>query len=183
LAQEEETMSKQIQEAYIVAATRTPVAKRNGMFRNVRPDDMLAHVLKAAVAKQPGLDAGEIGDVIVGCAFPEAEQGLNVARIGLLLAGLPDSLLPIICGMMVIDSVPPAIMTSASPRRIRSAAIATACRPLEQKRLMVMAGTRFGKPASRRPVNCTNRPHCQCPNNATTTATKISFGTNTKLIS
>ena len=84
-------MSKQIQDAYIVAATRTPVAKRNGMFRSVRPDDMLAHVLKAVVAKVPGLDATEIGDVVVGCAMPEAEQGMNVARIGLLLAGLPDS--------------------------------------------------------------------------------------------
>lgn len=83
-------MTRQIQDAYIVAATRTPVAKRKGAFRNVRPDDMLAHVLKAVVARQPGLDAGEIGDVIVGCAFPEAEQGLNVARIGLLLAGLPN---------------------------------------------------------------------------------------------
>ncbi|NMG43163.1 acetyl-CoA C-acyltransferase [Aromatoleum toluvorans] len=84
-------MSRQIQEAYIVAATRTPVAKRNGMFRSVRPDDMLAHVLAAVVAKVPGLDAREIGDVIVGCAMPEAEQGMNVARIGLLLAGLPDT--------------------------------------------------------------------------------------------
>ena len=84
-------MSKQIQDAYIVAATRTPVAKRNGMFKSVRPDDMLAHVLKAVVAKVPGLDAAEIGDVIVGCAMPEAEQGMNEARIGLLLAGLPNS--------------------------------------------------------------------------------------------
>ena len=84
-------MSKQIQDAYIVAATRTPVAKRNGMFRSVRPDDMLAHVLKAVVAKVPGLDATEIGDVVVGCAMPEAEQGMNVARIGLLLAGLPNT--------------------------------------------------------------------------------------------
>ena len=83
-------MTRQIQDAYIVAATRTPVARRKGAFRNVRPDDMLAHVLRAIVAKQPGLDAGEIGDVIVGCAFPEAEQGLNVARIGWLLAGLPN---------------------------------------------------------------------------------------------
>ncbi|KAA3654085.1 MAG: acetyl-CoA C-acyltransferase [Proteobacteria bacterium] len=82
---------KQIQEAYIVAATRTPVAKRNGMFRNVRPDDMLAHVLRGVVGKVPGLDASEIGDVIVGCAMPEAEQGMNVARIGVLLAGLPDT--------------------------------------------------------------------------------------------
>ncbi len=84
-------MNTQIQDAYIVAATRTPVAKRNGMFRTVRPDDMLAHVLKAVVAKVPGLDATEIGDVVVGCAMPEAEQGMNVARIGLLLAGLPNT--------------------------------------------------------------------------------------------
>jgi len=84
-------MSKQIQEAYIVAATRTPVAKRNGMFRSVRPDDMLAHVLRAVVNEVPELDESEIGDVITGCAMPEAEQGMNVARIGLLLAGLPAS--------------------------------------------------------------------------------------------
>lgn len=82
-------MTKQIQDAYIVAATRLPVAKRNGMFRNVRPDDMLAHALKAVMAQAPGLDPALIGDVIVGCAMPEAEQGMNVARIGLLLAGLP----------------------------------------------------------------------------------------------
>ncbi len=82
-------MSKQIQEAYIVAATRLPVAKKNGMFKNVRPDDMLAAVIKAVVAQVPGVDPARIGDVIVGCAMPEAEQGMNVARIGLLLAGLP----------------------------------------------------------------------------------------------
>jgi len=82
-------MSKQIQDAYIVAATRLPVAKKNGMFRNVRPDDMLAHAIKSVVAQVPGIDPALIGDVIVGCAMPEAEQGMNVARIGLLLAGLP----------------------------------------------------------------------------------------------
>ncbi|MDO8959354.1 MAG: acetyl-CoA C-acyltransferase, partial [Rhodocyclaceae bacterium] len=82
---------KQIQEAYIVAATRLPVAKKNGMFRNVRPDDMLAHVIKSVVAQVPGIDPALIGDVIIGCAMPEAEQGMNFARIGLLLAGLPDS--------------------------------------------------------------------------------------------
>src|SRR5688572_10122081 len=85
-------MPRQIQEAFIVAATRTPVGKApRGMFRNVRPDDMLAHVLKGAVAQVPGLDPHDIGDVIVGCAMPEAEQGMNVARIGVLLAGLPDT--------------------------------------------------------------------------------------------
>jgi acetyl-CoA acyltransferase len=62
-----------------------------GMFKNVRPDDLLAHVLKSAVAQCPGLDLHDIGDVITGCAMPEGEQGMNVARIGLLLAGFPDT--------------------------------------------------------------------------------------------
>ena len=84
-------MSKQIQDAYIVAARRLPVARRNGMFRNVRPDGMLAYALRAVMADVPGLDPARIGDVIVGCAMPEAEQGMNVARIGALLAGLPDT--------------------------------------------------------------------------------------------
>src|SRR6187551_1479423 len=84
-------MAKQVQDAYIVAATRTPVGKApRGMFRNTRPDDMLAAVLKAALGKCAGLDPVAIEDVIVGCAMPEAEQGMNVARIGSLLAGFPD---------------------------------------------------------------------------------------------
>ena len=85
-------MTRQVQDAYIVSATRSPVGKApRGMFKNVRPDDLLAHVLKAAVAQCPGMDVSAIDDVIVGCAMPEAEQGMNVARIGLLLAGLPDT--------------------------------------------------------------------------------------------
>ena len=85
-------MSKSLQDAYIVAATRSPVGKApRGMLKNVRPDDLLAHVLKSVVAQCPGLDPHEIGDVIAGCAMPEGEQGMNVARIGLLLAGLPDT--------------------------------------------------------------------------------------------
>ena len=85
-------MTKQIQEAYIVAAVRTPVGKApRGMFKNIRPDDMLAHVLRGVIAHVPGLDLHDIGDVVVGCAMPEGEQGMNVARIGVLLAGLPDS--------------------------------------------------------------------------------------------
>ncbi len=84
-------MSKQIQEAYIVAATRTPVGKApRGMFRNTRPDDLLVHVLKSVLAQAPSLDPAAVGDVIVGCAMPEAEQGINVARIAVLLAGLPN---------------------------------------------------------------------------------------------
>ena len=85
-------MAKQIQDAYIVSAVRTPVGKApRGMFRNVRPDDMLAHVLKSALARCPGMDPALVDDVIVGCAMPEAEQGMNVARIGLLLAGFPNT--------------------------------------------------------------------------------------------
>ncbi len=85
-------MAKQVQDAYIVSATRSPVGKApRGMFKNVRPDDLLAHVLKAAVAQCPGMDLTTIDDVIVGCAMPEAEQGMNVARIGVLLAGFPDT--------------------------------------------------------------------------------------------
>jgi acetyl-CoA acyltransferase len=85
-------MTKPIQDAYIVAATRTPVGKApRGVFRNTRPDDMLAHVIKAVLAQAPGIDPHEIADVVIGCAMPEVEQGMNVARIGLLLAGLPDT--------------------------------------------------------------------------------------------
>ena len=85
-------MTRQIQDAYIVAATRTPVGKApKGMFRNTRPDDMLAHVLKSVVAQAPGIDTSRIDDAIIGCAMPEAEQGMNVARIGVLLAGLPNT--------------------------------------------------------------------------------------------
>ena len=84
-------MSKQIQEAYIIAATRLPVAKRNGFFQTTRPDDLLAGVLRAVLAQVPTLDPALVEDVIVGCAMPEGEQGMNVARIGLLLAGLPDN--------------------------------------------------------------------------------------------
>jgi len=84
-------MTKQIQDAYIVAATRLPVGKRGGMFKNTRPDDMLAHALRSVMALAPSIDPALVDDAIVGCAMPEAEQGMNVARIGLLLAGLPQS--------------------------------------------------------------------------------------------
>ena len=85
-------MSKQIQDAYIVAATRTPVGKApKGVFRNTRPDDLLAHVLKSVVAQAPGIDVNRIEDAVIGCAMPEGEQGMNVARIGVLLAGLPHT--------------------------------------------------------------------------------------------
>jgi len=86
-------MTAQLQDAYIVAATRTPVGKApKGVFRNTRPDDLLAHVLRSVVAQAPGIDPARIDDAIIGCAMPEGEQGMNVARIGVLLAGLPDTI-------------------------------------------------------------------------------------------
>jgi len=85
-------MSRQIQDAYIVAATRSPIGRSHrGFLRNMRPDDLLAAVLKSAMAQVPGLDPHAVEDIICGCAIPEGPQGLNVARIGAVLAGLPKS--------------------------------------------------------------------------------------------
>lgn len=85
-------MSKQVQEAYIVAATRTPIGRSHrGFFRNTRPDELLVHALQAALAQVPTLDPKAIEDIICGCAIPEGPQGLNIARIGAVLAGLPTS--------------------------------------------------------------------------------------------
>ena len=77
-------------DAVIVAATRTAVGKApNGSLRTVRPDEMAAAVLAGALQRAPGLEPAAISDVILGCAMPEAEQGLNVARIASLRAGIP----------------------------------------------------------------------------------------------
>lgn len=86
-------MSKQLQDAYIVSATRSPIGRSHrGYFRSTRPDDLLATTLKAALAAVPNLDPKVIEDIVCGCAIPEAQQGLNVARIGAVLAGLPTSI-------------------------------------------------------------------------------------------
>ena len=83
---------KQVQDAYIVAATRTPIGKApKGMFRNTRPDDLLVAAIRSVMSQVPSLDPKAIEDAIIGCAMPEAEQGLNVARVAVLLAGLPNS--------------------------------------------------------------------------------------------
>ena len=85
-------MSKQLQDAYIVAASRTPIGKSHrGFFRNTRPDDLLVAAIQAALRQVPGLDPAAIEDAIVGCAMPEGEQGMNMARVAALLAGLPNS--------------------------------------------------------------------------------------------
>jgi acetyl-CoA acyltransferase len=79
-------------DAVIVSAVRTAVGKApNGTLRGTRPDELAATAIAAALRRAPGLDPGEIDDVILGCAMPEAEQGLNVARIASLRAGVPVS--------------------------------------------------------------------------------------------
>src|SRR5205085_1761263 len=79
-----------MQDAVIVSATRTAVGRApNGALKTVRPDEMAAAVIAEALRRAPGLDPSDIEDVILGCAMPEAEQGLNVARIASLRAGLP----------------------------------------------------------------------------------------------
>src|SRR5438477_144681 len=78
-----------MKEAVIVSAVRTPVGKApRGALRTTRPDELAATAIQAAVERAPGLDKAQIEDVIVGCAMPEAEQGMNVARIATFRAGL-----------------------------------------------------------------------------------------------
>ncbi len=85
-------MTRQVQDAYIVSATRTPIGKAGrGYFRHTRPDDLLVAVVKNALAQVPKLDPAAVEDAIVGCSFPEAEQGMNMARVAMVLAGLPPS--------------------------------------------------------------------------------------------
>jgi acetyl-CoA acyltransferase len=85
-------MNKQTQEAYIVAATRTPIGKSGrGYFKNTRPDDLLVAVVQSALRQVPSLDPKAIEDAIIGCSFPEGEQGMNMARVAVALAGLPHS--------------------------------------------------------------------------------------------
>ena len=83
-------MSKQVQDAYIVAATRTPIGRSGrGYFRNTRPDDLLIAAILSAMRQVPSLDPGAIEDAIVGCSFPEGEQGMNMARVAVALCGFP----------------------------------------------------------------------------------------------
>src|SRR5678815_2371998 len=81
-----------MKEAVIVSAVRTPVGKaKRGGLATVRPDEMAATVIQSLLKRTPNLDPAEIEDVVIGCAFPEGEQGLNLARMIALRAGLSDS--------------------------------------------------------------------------------------------
>ena len=81
-----------MRDALIVTNVRTPVGKGNrGTLKNARPDDLAALVIKEAVDRTPGLEPESVDDILIGCAFPEAEQGMNMARIASLRAGMPTS--------------------------------------------------------------------------------------------
>jgi acetyl-CoA acyltransferase len=80
-----------MRDAYIVTSVRTPGCRRGkGAFKDTRPEDLLSFILDAAVKKTAGLEKGQVDDVMIGCSFPEAEQGLNVGRIATQIAGFPD---------------------------------------------------------------------------------------------
>ncbi len=112
---------KQVQEAYIVAATRSPIGKSTrGFFRNTRPDDLLVAVLKSALAQVPGLDPNAIEDIVCGCAMPEGQQGLNIARTAAVLAGLPTSVGGITINRFCASGVS-AIQTAADRIRVGEA--------------------------------------------------------------
>jgi acetyl-CoA acyltransferase len=81
-----------MKEAYIVTSVRTPGCKqKKGAFKDTLPQDLLAFILNAAVEQTPNLEKKAVDDVMVGCAFPEAEQGLNIGRVAPLIAGFPDT--------------------------------------------------------------------------------------------
>lgn len=88
----EQPITRHVQDAYVVAATRTPIGKApKGSFKNLRPDDLLVAAIRSALTQVPSLDSAAIEDAIIGYAMPEGEQGLKVAHIAVLLSGLPNT--------------------------------------------------------------------------------------------
>ena len=130
---------KQIQEAYIVAATRSPIGKSSrGFFRNMRPDDLLVKVLQSALAQVPGLDPNAIEDIVCGCAMPEGQQGLNIARTAAVLAGLPVSVGGITINRFCASGVS-AIQTAADRIRVGEADVMMAA-GVESMSMVPMGG-------------------------------------------
>ena len=83
-------MEDKMRDAYIVTSIRTPGCKRKkGAFKDTRPEDLLSFILRAAVEKTPNLEMKDVEDIMIGCAFPEAEQGLNIGRVASQIAGFP----------------------------------------------------------------------------------------------
>jgi acetyl-CoA acyltransferase len=130
---------KQVQEAYIVAATRSPIGKSSrGFFKNMRPDDLLVKVLQSALAQVPGLDPNAIEDIVCGCAMPEGQQGLNIARTAAVLAGLPTSVGGITINRFCASGVS-AIQTAADRIRVGEADVMMAA-GVESMSMVPMGG-------------------------------------------
>src|SRR6187551_1348488 len=128
-----------MKEAVIVSAVRTPLGKApNGALRHTRPDEMGAVVIKKAVRRVPGLDPAEIEDVILGCAMPEAEQGLNVARIASLRAGIPVSAAAVTVNRFCSSGLQ--AIANAAERIITGSATAAVAGGTESMSLVPMGG-------------------------------------------
>jgi acetyl-CoA acyltransferase len=128
--------------AVIVAAARTPVTRAGrGGFARVRPDDLAVVALRAALARAPGFDPAEAQDLVLGCAFPEAEQGLNVARLVALAAGLPDSVPAMTVNRFCASGLQS--VAQASERIASGAAQAILAGGLESMSLVPMTGNVF----------------------------------------
>jgi acetyl-CoA acyltransferase len=125
--------------AVIVSAVRTPVGKApSGSLRTTRPDELAAAAIAGALARVPGLDPGEIDDVILGCAMPEAEQGLNVARIASLRAGVPHTASAVTVNRFCASGLQ--AIASAAERVICGAAQAIVAGGTESMSLVPMGG-------------------------------------------
>jgi len=130
---------KQMTDAYIVAATRSPIGKSSrGFFKNMRPDDLLVKVLQSALAQVPGLDPNAIEDIVCGCAMPEGQQGLNIARTAAVLAGLPTSVGGITINRFCASGVS-AIQTAADRIRVGEADVMIAA-GIESMSMVPMGG-------------------------------------------
>lgn len=125
-------------EAYVVSAVRTPVGKAHrGTLRATRPDDLAALVLQEALRRAGDLPAAEVDDVLLGCAMPEAEQGMNVARMAVLRAGLPDAVSAATVNRLCASGLE-AIAIAAG--RIRDGAPAVLAGGVESMSLIPMGG-------------------------------------------
>lgn len=127
---------------YIVDATRTPVGKApRGVFRHTLPDDLLIHVMKSLQNTNSSVDWSAIGDVVIGCAMPEAEQGMNVARIATLLADLPQSV-PAMTINRFCSSGVQSIATAAANIRLGDMSLALAG-GVESMSMVPMGGNKY----------------------------------------